>query len=139
MSRQLHYLRALGWGALAAAPTLLVALAVVSSRPEAPASLVTRAALGAWIAGTLAFGAALVRERGGRRASVVLGALSGFVVAAVIGTLVWVAVALGAPTATPAGGTPQPAERPPSAAKVQEGLEVALGAGEDGVAAGELA
>jgi hypothetical protein len=95
----MQYARALGWGALTAAPPLLVALAVISTRPEAPPSLVTHTALAAWIAGTLAFGASMLHQRGGRRAARALGALASLVVLGVGALLVWVSVVLGTPVA----------------------------------------
>jgi hypothetical protein len=99
MSRRMQYTRALGWAAFTAAPPLLVALAVVSTRPEAPASLVTNTAIAAWIAGTLAFGASMLRQREARRAAWLLGGLAGAVVVGIGALLVRVAVVLGAPVA----------------------------------------
>lgn len=90
----MRYARPLGWAALAGAPILLAALAVVSSRPGAPASIVTHSAIAAWIAGTLAFGAALIHERGGLRVAKLAGALSAAVVIAFSSFLVWSASAL---------------------------------------------
>jgi hypothetical protein len=90
----MRYARPLGWAALAGAPILLAALAVVSARPGAPASIVTHSAIAAWIAGTLAFGAALIHARGGVRVAKIAGALSAAIVIAVSAFLVWSASAL---------------------------------------------
>jgi hypothetical protein len=90
----MRYARPLGWAALTGAPILLAALALVSARPGAPISIVTHAAIVAWIAGTLAFGAALIHQRGGVRAARLAGALSAAVVIAFCGFLVWSASAL---------------------------------------------
>lgn len=90
-SRAMRYARPLGWAALAGAPILLCALALVSARPSVPASIVTHAAIAAWIAGTLAFGAALIHARGGGRAAKLAGALSASVVLGFCGFLVHVA------------------------------------------------
>lgn len=87
--RATQYVRPLGWAALAGAPILLTALALVTSRPGTAASVVTTAAIAAWIAGTLAFGAALIHQRGGARAAKIVGALSAFVVVSFCGFLVW--------------------------------------------------
>lgn len=90
----MRYARPLGWGALAGAPILLLALALVSARPGAPASIVTHSAIAAWIAGTLAFGAALIHARGGERVAKIAGALSAAVVLVFSAFLVWSASVL---------------------------------------------
>ncbi len=86
--RRLRFVRALGWATLTAAPILLVALALVSSRPETPPSLVTEAALLAWVAGALAFGGSLVRARS-LRAARITGAAAALVVAGACALMTW--------------------------------------------------
>ncbi len=88
------HLRALGWAALASAPALIATLAVVSTRPDAPGSLVTGALFVAWLAGTLAFFAALVHHRRGVRAARALAGLSAGVVALWSVFLVWLSAHL---------------------------------------------
>lgn len=88
-SRAMRYARPLGWAALAAAPILLSALGLVTSRPGTPGSVVTSAAIAAWIAGTVAFGAALIHARGGARAARLAGALSALIVVGVCAFLVY--------------------------------------------------
>jgi len=90
----LSYLRALGWAAFAGAPVLIATLAVAASRPQAPGSLVTRALWACWIAGALAFVAALLNHRGAARAARVVGAFSVVVVALWLGFLVWLSAAI---------------------------------------------
>jgi len=90
----LRYLRALGWAAFAGAPVLIATLAVAASRPQAPGSLITRALWAGWIAGALAFVAALLHHRGAERPARVVGAFAGVVVALWLGFLVWLSAAL---------------------------------------------
>ena len=89
----LRYARPLGWAAFAAAPILLAALAVASSRPNAPASIVGHAAWAAWIAGALAFVGATLHERGSFTAARAIGAGAALVVVGFCGFLVWLAMA----------------------------------------------
>jgi hypothetical protein len=88
----MRYVRALGWAALAGAPILLGALAVVTSVPDVPASLVTHAAIASWIAGALAFSASLLRARGSRIARVPM-AMSALVAVGFCAFLLWLASA----------------------------------------------
>jgi hypothetical protein len=92
-SAMMRYARALGWGALAAAPILLATLALVASRPQAPGSVFAHAMGAAWIAGGLAFGAGVVAERGAPRASRALGSLAGAVAIGFCIFLVWISIA----------------------------------------------
>ena len=89
----MRYARALGWGALAAAPILLAALALVASRPNAPGSVFVNAMWAAWIAGALAIAAGVLAERGGRRAGRALGSLAGIVAIGFCIFLVWISIA----------------------------------------------
>jgi hypothetical protein len=93
-SNQSSYVRALGWAALASAPILLAALAVIASRPHAPASLVTHSAIAAWISGALAAVAAVLHGRGARTASRMVGGLAALVVIAMCSLLVWASIEL---------------------------------------------
>lgn len=91
----MRYARALGWGSLAAAPVMLTSLAVAASSPWAPASIVSGAMWAAWIAGALAFSAALLGERGARTAARITGALSASIAAGFIALVVWSSQAAG--------------------------------------------
>ncbi len=90
----MRYFRALGWGAFAAAPILLTALAFISARPHAPPSVVMHSAIAAWIAGTLAAVAALLAQRGARGAFRMAAVLSALVVLLFCGFLVMAAMQL---------------------------------------------
>ena len=71
------YARSIGWSAMAAAPILLAALAVLRGRAGVSASLFTHSAIAAWLAAALAFVASLLTERGARigRAVAIVSAL----------------------------------------------------------------
>jgi hypothetical protein len=83
--------RGLGWALVAGAPPLLMALATVSARPATPVSLVSDAAIGAWVAGTFAFAASMVSQRGSARVGGSLGGIAGVLSAALTGALAWLA------------------------------------------------
>lgn len=87
-----RYARPVGWAAFASAPILLAALAVAVSRPDAPASLVGRAAWAAWIAAALAFVAAVLHERRSFTAARLVGASAALVVALFCAFLVWLSI-----------------------------------------------
>lgn len=88
--RAQRYLRALGWAAFAAAPVLLATLAVASTRPAAPPSLIGRSALVAWLAGALAFAASILRAKDALRPSRAVGGLAVVTVCAWCALLVWI-------------------------------------------------
>lgn len=88
-SRAMRYARPLGWAALAGAPILLTALALVASQPDTPASVITSAAIGAWIAGTLAFSAQLLHARRGSICARFVGGLATLLVVGACGLLVY--------------------------------------------------
>ncbi len=87
--RGVRAVRALGWATLSAAPPLLLSLALVTSKPGTPPSLVTEAALASWVAGALAFGASLLHARGARTPARVAGATAALVVVAACGLVTW--------------------------------------------------
>ena len=86
----MRYARAAGWGAIAATPVLLSTLAVLAATPGAPASLVTRSLLAAWIGGALAFVAALLDARNARVGARAAGALAALVVVFWLAVMVFV-------------------------------------------------
>lgn len=86
----MRHARALGWAALAAAPVMLTALAVATSSPWAPRSVVGNAMWAAWIAGALAFSAALLADRGARTPARITGGLSALVAGSFIALCFWV-------------------------------------------------
>lgn len=90
----MRYARALGWAAFSAGPVLLTALALIASRPNAPESLITSAAIAGWVAGTLAFGASLLHQHGRRGMAKIGGAIAALVVIASCAFLAWSATTL---------------------------------------------